>query len=215
MYVTFEYLLVTWESLDVTRQNLDLLRGQVQRQEHVLVHFDLTIKDRSLWLRISNLGLSNFLLQAARVRKPDNSLVHYEMHRVVESGKTEVLELPASLYKDEVFDVDLEVVLDYIGLDGPGTALSKCFNVSLGLTDFPFEVSEGLDSPWAVNCPKCNAPAFTNVYGLKAFKIAEARKRKLAEDLGASCPNHESEFLLTIQHVEQHREQKRNRQSLS
>lgn len=215
MYVTFEYLLATWEALDLTRQNLDLLRGQVQKQVFVILHFDLAIEDRSLRLRVSNLGLSNFLLQAARVRKPDNSQVDFEMHRVVESGKTQLLGLPPSLYKDEPFDVDLEVGLYYIGLDGPGTAPSKCFNVSLGLTDYPIEVTEGLDSPWPVCCAKCNAPAFTNVYGLMSFNAANARMKQLAADLGASCPNHQSEFLLTVESVEQQRKQKRNRQSIS
>jgi len=60
LYVTAECLLVTRENLDVTQQNLDLFRQQLQRQERVVVYPDLTIRDRQLWLRVSNLGLSNF-----------------------------------------------------------------------------------------------------------------------------------------------------------
>lgn len=199
----------------MTRENLDLFRRQLQRQERVILYFDLAIKDRSLWLRVSNLGLSNFLLQTAHVRKPDKPTVIYDIHKVVESGKTERIELPADIYKDEGFGTDLEIIFEYLGLDGIGRTSPKCFNFFLGLHDEPVEVKEELDSFWYVRCPNCNVLTVTNVHGLKSFEAAEARKNQLISDLGASCPNHESEWLLTVEQVRAHNEERRRRVRLS
>lgn len=214
LYVTAEYLLVTRENLDVTQQNLDLFRQQLQRQERVVLYFDLAIRDRSLWLRISNLGLSNFLLQTIHLRKRDKNEADYEMHQVGESGKTEQIKLPDGVYKGDGFGVDIELTLKYRGLDGTGKTPPKCFSVSLGLSDEPIEVLEELDSLWYVGCPKCSVPAVTNVHGLKTFEAAEARSKKLEEDLAASCPDHNSEFLLTVEDVQAQHEQRRNKQPL-
>lgn len=99
LYVTFEYLLATRDNLDLTHENLDVLKNQLQRQQRVVLHFDLACRDKSLWLRVSNLGMSNFLLRNARFRKPDKTEAVHEIHRIVESGKTEETEMPDSLYK--------------------------------------------------------------------------------------------------------------------
>jgi len=208
LYVTFEYLLVTRENLDLTQQNLDLLRRQLQRQEIVAFHFDLTVKDNALWLRVSNLGLSNFLLQAVHVRKPDDTGFEFETHRIVQSGKTEEITLPDSLYRGEGFGVDLELTLEYMGLDGGGKTSPKCFNVFLGLRGEAAAAEEGLDALWYARCPQCKISTVANVIGLKTFSAAQARVQRLREDLAASCPDHKSEFLLTVEDVRAHNKEK-------
>src|ERR1700730_10766811 len=192
LYITFEYLLTT-------RDSLDLLRNEAKRREKVFLYFDLGIKEKSLWLRVSNLGLSNFLLQVVHVRKSDKSEVDYDLHRIVEPGKTEHIRLPDALFKDEGFGTDLEITLKYWGLDEASTTMPKCFAVILGLMDTPQEVKEGLDDFWYVRCPKCNMPGVTKTYGLKTFEAAEKRRTQIADDLATSCPDHKSEFLLTVE----------------
>jgi hypothetical protein len=143
LYVTFEYLLVTRDSLTVTREHLDLFQRQLQRQERVVLHFDVTCKEKGLFLRVSNLGLSNFLLRTVHVRKSDDSALDCDVHRVVESGKTDEIRLPDDLFRDAAFDVDLEFTLRYLGLDGAAETSPKCYNAFMGLQNFPVEVREG------------------------------------------------------------------------
>lgn len=210
LYITFEYLLTT-------RDSLDLLRNEAKRREKVFLFFDLGIKEKSLWLRVSNLGLSNILLQVVHVRKPDSSKVDSDLHRIVEHGKTEHVRLPDDLFKHEGFCIDLEETLNYLSLDGASTTMPKCFAVMMRMADRPKEVNEGLDDFWHLRCPKCPVPAATNVYGLKTFEAADERKKRVADDLAASCPNHKSEFFLTVEAVRAQREEKklRPRESLS
>lgn len=213
LYVTFEYLLVTRDNLALTQEHLDLFQRQQQRQERVELHFDLVCSDMTVILRVSNLGFSNFLLQRAQVRRPDASNFGYDVHRIVESGKTDEVLLPTDLFKGMTFGGDLEITLAYLGLDGSGKTLPKCFNVFLGMQSAPVEVTEGLDdaTDWAVNCPKCKVPVLTNVHGLKTFDAAVARKSQLAADLAASCPEHKSEFLLTQDAVKEQQREHSNR----
>jgi hypothetical protein len=210
LYITFEYLLTT-------RDSLDLLRSEARRRETILPYFDLALKDRDVSLRVSNLGLSNFLLQTVDVRKPDKADLHYDMHRVVESGKTERILFPESLLKSESLSVDLEIAFQYVGLEGANKVGPKCFSISLDLNDRPYAIMEGLDDTWWVQCPKCRAPAGTNIQGITTFEAAEDRRRKLTEDLSNSCPDHTGEFLLTVEDVRAQQQAKKgqHRESLS
>ena len=216
LYVTFEYLLVTRDSLAVTREHLDLFQHQLQRQERVVLHFDLTCKERGLFLRVSNLGLSNFLLRTVHVRKPDDSALDCDVHRVVESGKTDEIRLPDDLFRDPAiaFDMDLEFTLRYLGLDGAAETAPKCCNVFLGLENTPVEVMDGINGLWDTRCPKCRVPTCTSLQGLNTFEAASARRKQLTEDLGMTCPDHKSEWLLTVDAVEEQRRERRNRRTL-
>jgi hypothetical protein len=210
LYVTFEYLLVTRDNLDVTQENLKVLKSQIQRQQQVVLHFDFACRTRTLWLRVSNLGISNFLVRTVHFRKPDKTEFIHEIYKIVQTGKIEEVQMPSELYKDEGMDVDLEVTLEYLGQDGEGKTAPKCFNVSLDFHDLPIEVSEELSDAWYTHCPKCKAPCQTNVYGLKTFEAAEARRARLTEQLRVSCPNHNSEWLLTVEDVRAHNEERKN-----
>jgi hypothetical protein len=214
LYVTFEYLLATRDSLAVTREHLDLFQRQIQRQERVVLHFDLACKEKGLFLRVSNLGLSNFLLRTVHVRKPDDSAIDCDVHRVVESGKTEEIRLPDDLFRGAVFDVDLEFTLRYLGLDGAAETPPKCFNAFLGLQNTPVEIRDGINGLWDTRCPKCRVPTCTNLHGVNTFEAASARRKQLTEDLGVTCPDHKSEWLLTVDAVEEQRRERRNRRTL-
>ena len=203
LYVTFEYLLATRDNLDLSQEHFNLLERQMQRQERVYLHFDLINSEAELVLRVSNLGLSNFLLQRVQVRRSDAANFDYDVHRIVQSGQTENVLMSHHLYEGLPFGGDFEFTLTYLGLDGSGKTEPKCFNVFLGLDESPADVREWLDDiiNWGVHCPKCDVPALLNLHGLTTFEGAAARKSRLAEDLGASCPNHRSEFILSDQAI--------------
>ena len=203
LYVTFEYLLATRDNLDLSQEHFNLLERQMQRQERVYLHFDLINSEAELVLRVSNLGLSNFLLQRVQVRRSDGADFDYDVHRIVQSGKTENILMSRHLHEGLPFGGDFEFTLTYLGLDGSGKTAPKCFNVFLGMDETPADVREWLDDivNWGARCPKCDLPALLNLHGLTTFDEAAARKLKMAEDLGASCPNHRSEFILSDQSI--------------
>jgi hypothetical protein len=214
-FETREMRIATQKILDLTQQQLGLLERQTQRQQRIEVYFDLTCKDGGLWLRVSNLGLFNFLLQTVHVRRDDKNEFEYEIHTVVDSGKTESVLLRDEVYQGVPFGADLELTLVYLGLDGSGRTPPKCFNVFLGIDDSPDSVIEGLDEAWAAWCPICNVPVMTNVYDLKTFAAAEARRAKLTEQVGASCPRHESEWTLTNEQFRKYQDERRSRQKIN
>jgi len=201
LYVTFEYLLATRDNLDLSQEHFNLLERQIEKQERVYLHFDLINSETALVLRVSNLGLSNFLLQRVQVRRSDAANFDYDVHRIVQSGKTENIELSGDLYQGLAFGGDFEFTLTYLGLDGSGKTLPKCYNVFLGMQDTPVDVREWLDDiiNWGAHCPKCDVPVLLNLHGLTTFDDAAVRRSKMVEDLGASCPNHKSDFILSDQ----------------
>jgi hypothetical protein len=196
LYVTLEYVLANQESLE-------LLKHQSERQEKVFLHFDLVCKDVPLFVRVANLGISNFLVTGIHVRTQDLAKFFYSIHQVVESGKSEEIPLPRDVCANHPLSVDLEITLDYVGLDVRGSTEPKCFNVSMGLDEIPIKVAGGLDGLWPVMCPKCHfgGMLFMSVRNLTTFAEAEARKRQLVTDLGNSCPNHQSEWLMGMDDV--------------
>lgn len=216
LYVTFEYLVATRGLLYLAQENLGLLHAQIQRQERIEIYFDLALVDLAFILRVSNLGLSNFLLQGIHIRRSTGGKLDYDSHRIVRSGQTEEIILNKELYEDTAFGVDLEFTLSYTGPDGSGDTSPKCFNLGLGLDDLPFRVLEGLDDTagWAVKCPKCEGTVLPNLHGLTTFEAASARQFQLEQDLGMSCPNHRSDFMLTNDAIKQQQRERENRRRI-
>lgn len=197
LYITLEYVLANQE-------NLELLRHQLERQEKVFLHFDVVCRNGPLFVRVANLGISNFLVTGMHVRTQDLAEFHYSAHQVVESGKSEEISLPREACAGHPVAVDLEFTLDFVGLDIRGNSGSKCFNVSMALDNIPDSVTEGLNGLWAVRCPRCNLGGMLAMSqrNLTTFAEAEVRKLQLITDLGNSCPNHRSGWLMGMDDVD-------------
>jgi hypothetical protein len=201
LYITFEYVLANQE-------NLDLFRHQLERQEKVFLQYDLICRNGPLYLQVANLGISNFLLTAIHVRTQDLAEFNYSIHQVVQSGKSEEISLPRDACADHPLSVDLEIILDFVGLDARGRTDPRCFNISMGLDNIPNRATEGLNGLWAVRCPRCNfgGMLFMSLMNLTTFAEAGARKRQLVTELGNSCPNHQSEWLMGMADVDARQE---------
>ena len=197
LYVTLEYVLANQE-------NLELFRHQLKRQERVFLYFDLVCKNGPLFVRVANLGISNFLVTGIHVRTQDLAVFDYSVHQVVDSGRSEEISLPREACAGHPLSVDLEITLDYVGLDIRGATEAKCFNIAMGLDDVPDKATEGLDGLWTVRCPRCNLGGLIcmSLRNITTFAEAEARKRLLLDDLNNSCPHHKSEFLMTMEDAE-------------
>jgi hypothetical protein len=196
LYITLEYVLANQE-------NLDLFRRQLERQEKVFLHFDLVCRNGPLSVRVANLGISNFLVTGMHVRTQDLAEFHYSAHQVVASGKSEEINLPRDVCADHPLSVDLEIRLDFVGLDIQSRSEPKCFNVSMALDNIPNTTTEGLNGLWPVRCPRCalGGMLFMSPRNLTTFAAADERKRQLLADLANSCPDHQSAWLMGMADV--------------
>jgi hypothetical protein len=193
LWVTFAYLMVT-------QANLELLRHQINRQEKVFLHFDLLCQGGKAMLRVSNLGISNFLVTGIQVRTQDVANFRFAVHQIVQSGGSEWIDLPPEAHEGHPLSVDLEIALGYVGLDVEGKTEPKCFNISMGLDNVPDNATEGLNGLWSIMCPRCKKGfgglMAMSLIGLTTFEEAFARKKKLEADFNNSCPKHASDWLM-------------------
>lgn len=219
IFVTFVYVLFTYDALQVTQEQFKMLKIQNERQDRVLLFVDLSCEPPHLRLHIFNLGLSSFLVQKIVVKSSDD--IHkpqtFDLHKIVESGKTETIKLPRDLWDGED-STDFEFTVHYVGINDTGSTTPKSFNVgSYGsaVEDVEFvTITDGLDAPWIARCPKCDVPALTDVRGLKSFDVAEARRKQVEEDLALSCDAHKSDWILTVDKVKEEQKARENRRKL-
>jgi hypothetical protein len=194
---TILLLLVIFEYVLLTQENTELFRRQLERQERVHVHFELICRNGPLLIRVSNLGVSNFLVDAIHVRTQDIDEFHYSTADVVESGKTALIDLPREVCAGRPLTVDLEITLEVVGMDVRSKTEPQCFNVGMALDGIPNRVKRGVDAIWSLTCPKCNAGLLLlSLQGLETFDDVFARKREALEDFQNSCPNHASKWLM-------------------
>jgi hypothetical protein len=201
---TILLLLVTLKYVLLTQENIELFRRQLQRQEKVYLDFDLVCRNHDLFLRVANLGISNFLVSAVRVRTQDIREFDYSTHEIVESGKSAEISVPGEVCVNQPFAVGLEIAIEYVGLDVREKSDPKYFEVSMSLrANIPDGVKKRMGGIWSVACPRCGTSMSgflaMSLRGLNTFDEAIARKKLLLEDLNSSCPNHESKLLMTIE----------------
>jgi hypothetical protein len=203
---TILLLLVTLKYVLLTQENIELFRRQLERQEKVYLDVEMTCRDGQLYVCVANLGISNFLVSATHVRTQDIREFHFPEHEIVQSGKSAEIDLPSEVCAEQLLSVDLEVTLEYVGLDVRGRSEPKCFNVNMGLGNLPSGVKNGLGGIWSARCSRCHRNMggllAMSLRGLNSFDDAISRKKQLVEDLNHSCPHHESALLMTLEDAE-------------
>ena len=201
---TILLLLVTFEYVLLTQESIELFRRQLLRQEKVYVNFEL-LYENGLFIRVANLGVSNFLMAAIHVRTQDIAKFDYPTREVVESGKIIEMNLPAEICAGNPMGVDLEITLECVGLDVRADTKPRLFNVMTDENGVPQDVKRGFGGLWSITCPRCKKNfgglVAMSLHGLKTFDEAFARKRQVLEDFHNSCPNHDSEFQLKMDGV--------------
>ena len=202
---TILLLLVTFEYVLLTQESIELFRRQLLRQEKVYVNFEL-LYENGLFIRVANLGVSNFLMAAIHVRTQDIAKFDYRTQEVVESGKIIEMNLPNEVCAGHPVSVDLEITLECVGLDVRATSRPQCFNVATDENGVPQDVKRGFAGLWSIACPRCkknfDGLVAMSLRELKTFDEAFARKKQVLEDFHNSCPNHDSKFQLKVAEVE-------------
>jgi hypothetical protein len=214
--VTFAYVLLTHDTLHLAREQFGLLQSQQERQDRVLLFLDLTFAAPSLELHVFNLGLSSFLVQKIVARTSDaiDSPQTYDLHKIVESGKTETIKLPEDLSDEEEFFKDFEITVYYTGIKSSGSTPPKNFNVFSSSENPHVSIADGLEGPWIARCSKCEDSRVIDVRDVKTFDVADARRKQAEEDMALSCPQHKSDWLLTKRKFEAAMKARENRRKL-
>jgi hypothetical protein len=198
-------LLVTFEYVLLTQENIELFRRQLERQEKAYVNFELICRHGPLYVRVANLGVSNFLVSGIHVRAQDVQEFHYNTQEIVESGKIVEIALSRGACAGHALAVDLEITLEIVGQDVRSKTEPQVFNVGMGLDDIPDNTKRGFNGLWSVACPRCKQGyaglMAMSLRGLKTFDEAFARKKQILDDFKQSCPNHDSQFLLKMDEV--------------
>jgi Ca2+/Na+ antiporter len=230
--VTAVYVLLTHDTLKVAEKQFDLLKDQNDRQDQVLLFVDLAIdppelKVRQLSVRVSNLGLSNVLIQSFKARTSDEPRKTHtlDLQTIVQSGKTEAIPLPRFLYdweSDSAY-TDFEFTVHYVGIKETGSTTPKCFNVCSFSAEDDYDetsatnvinIKDGLDAIWKAICPKCSVGWPIDVSGLKSFDVVIARMNQVQRDMAISCPDHKSEYMMSDQTIKAAQKKKENRYKL-
>jgi hypothetical protein len=190
----------TVKQLKLAEEQIKLLTRQQERREKVHPYFELVCDNAALIVRVVNLGISNFLVSRVNVKAQDIKDFSYQTQAVVESGKAAYITLKREVCAGRTLTVDLEIDLEYVGLDGNGETDPRCYNVSMAKDTLPHAVKPGLGGMWNVECPRCRdrfgGVVFMSLSGLTSFSDAFGRRDQIKSDFFNSCPNHQSELIM-------------------
>jgi hypothetical protein len=190
----------TVKQLEVAQDQIKLLTRQQERREKVLPYFKLVCDNAALIVRVVNLGISSFLVSGVNVKAQDIKDFSYQTQVVVESGKAAYITLNREVCVGRTLTVDLEIALEYVGLDGNGETEPRCYNVNMAKDALPHTAKPGLGGFWSMECPRCNdkfgGVVLMSLNGLTGFSDAFSRRDQIRADFFNSCPNHQSEFIM-------------------
>ena len=144
--VTAVYVVLTHGALKVAEKQFALLKAQSDRQDQVLLFVDLNTDPPKLKVRVSNLGLSNVLIQSIEVRTSDELLAKpriFDVQRIVQYGRTEAIALPGFIQDGECAS-DFEFTVRYVGIKDTGSTTPRCFNV-VSFNDVPYRPQQQID----------------------------------------------------------------------
>ncbi len=202
LYVTLEYVLAN-------HQNVKLFREQLEHQRRVSLDFGVKAENMQALVWVANLGLANFIVRRVIVRAHHTNTdkqTYVPTELVIPSGKVGTLPIPRGVYEAEELFLDVDISIQYAGLEQPGQTEHRAFSLMVN-NRVVIDVKEGLHSPWSVGCPKCGKWMGINMQteGLRNFDEAHKREKLLEADLTQTCPNHQSRWILTMEDVERDR----------
>jgi hypothetical protein len=120
--------------------------------------------------------------------------------RVVKEGENYGFYIPEGVYKKEPYYCDVDVTLHYRGHGKAEEMMSRAFRLELsnGKID---HILSGVHAGWDVSCPKCKERIFGGMVteNLPNFEAAYKREAVLMAELNATCPQHQSLLLDSIE----------------
>jgi hypothetical protein len=188
---------VTWEYVRTNQANLNLLQKQWEEQNRIVVQFGLRKSERKPRVWVSNLGLCNFMITKLIVRMPGEAPVYVNKHQSVRAGHVRGFFLPDHIWNKRLIR-DLDIAILCVSNGEPVHTPSKMFSLLID-NDQVIKVYKGFRSSWYTNCPKCRESVPMRTDGLVNFDEAQLRNKEIDRNLEASCPNHISQWILTVE----------------
>jgi hypothetical protein len=119
--------------------------------------------------------------------------------------------VPSALYKDEPHNLDVDVTLHYQGYGKTELTVSRAYRIEL-LNGSVYHIKRGIHEWWGVSCPTCDAKfIMMNTDGLENYDAAYKREAQLKEQLKATCPQHQSLLMDTIETINERRKKEKEK----
>lgn len=200
--VTAVLAAITWQYVRTTQKTLDLFKEQWDYQQQIGLAFGLKKRNGKAWLRIANIGGVRVFVMKAVFRQLQKTPFTRNTVRVVREGENYGFYIPEGVYKKEPYYCDVDVTLHYRGYGKGEETMSRAFRLELsnGKID---HILSGVHAGWDVSCPECKERVFGGMVteNLPNFEAAYEREAILMAELKATCPQHQSLLLDSIELV--------------
>ncbi|SRR5579872_1797546 len=201
---------ITFEYVRMNQRSLRLLRLQWKRQNETEIKFGVTAYHDTARVWVGNIGLPTIIVTKVVVRGLEGKPITVHKNIIVSHGQKRRFYLPVNVWEGVSLMKNIEVTLHY---ESSSTEAEQAKVYTLYVDDGKvYRVRRGLRALWEVGCPKCNK--FHGICmvtdGITSFAQGEARQKEMETEVVASCPQHASQWMLTIEHVDvSHREEAR------
>jgi len=192
---------ITIEYVRTNQSTLRLLREQWKAQNEVEVKFGLRQHGEVAQVWVLNYGLPNVVVTKLLIEMPNKKSHTLHKNVVLRSGEKKRFDLPHREWEKLDMQQHVQITL-FCESAKQQFEQSKVYTLFIDGSKV-FKVRKGLRGVWAVGCPKCEK--FIGICmvtdGLKSFDEAEQRQKEMEAEVSASCPQHGSKWMLTMEHV--------------
>lgn len=184
------------------QKTLELLQEEWEFQNEVRVKFGLRARNRVPQVWILNYGSRDVVVTKILIEMPANKPRTIHKNVVVRAGEKRRYDLPHREWGWLELQHHVQVRLF---CESAKTDFEQAHAYTLFLTDRSevYKVRKGLHGLYAIHCPTCRRFEGMSMVtdGLTTFAEAEQRQRKMEAEVSATCPQHASKWMLTMEHV--------------
>ena len=194
---------ITIEYVRTNQSTLKLLRAQWKAQNEIEVKFGLREREGKAQVWVLNYGLANVVLTKITIEfaAGDRQRTTLFKNMIVASGRKKFFNLPNRLWENIELQQNLQVTA-YCESTTQRFEQAKVYTLSTEHSKV-YKIKRGLRGVWTVGCPRCQK--FLGICmvtdGLKSFEEARERQKQMEDEVSKSCPQHASDWMLTMEHV--------------
>jgi hypothetical protein len=193
---------ITIQYARTNQSSLKLLKEQWKAQNEVEVKFGLRERNETAQVWVLNYGLANIVVSKLVVEIQSRKPTTIYKNMVLRSGEKKRFHLPLTDWKRLQLQQNVQLTL-FCESRTQQFEQTKVYTLFLTEGSKVYKVRKGLRGLWPVGCPKCEK--FMGICmvtdGLESFADARDRQDEMNAELSASCPQHASRCLLTMEHV--------------
>jgi hypothetical protein len=193
---------ITIEYVRTNQSTLRLLKAQWKAQNEVEVMFGLRARGDAAQVWSLNYGLPNVVLTKFVVDIPGRKPIAIYKNTVIRSGQKKFFDLPHRQWQRLEAHQNIQLTL-FCESTAQKFEQSKVYTLFLTEDSKVYKVRKGLRGLWPVGCPKCEKFMGISMVtdGLKSLDEAEERQKEMEDEVATSCPQHASQWLLSIKDI--------------